>query len=87
VDITGENVMQIIPDYLNLARKAAVSLNNSAVALISRGFLREAMETLKDLVTIMKLASEPSTALCTIDEAGVEENESLWVLRLRRAQQ
>jgi hypothetical protein len=81
--------MLFTPEYSDPSRKAAISLNNSAVALISKGLLSEAMDTLKDSVVIMKLAAEASNpdGLCNMATSGVKETEPIWVTALHQAQQ
>jgi hypothetical protein len=43
---------------LNHHVKAAVSFNNYAVALLSKGFIPEAVDTLKDCLKILSIVSE-----------------------------
>jgi hypothetical protein len=72
--------------------KAAVSLNNNAVALLSRGFVREAMDTIKDAIKLLNIASEArcKTRDCEYPGFSVERlqnEENIRLVALQRAQQ
>jgi hypothetical protein len=73
--------MQTVATRFNPVHKAAVSLNNTAVALLSKGFFREAMVTLKDSLHLMKMASQ-------LEEKNLlsPEEEEMYLTSLHNAQ-
>lgn len=72
-------------NHFNIVHKAAISINNTAVALLSKGYVRESMITLKDSLHLMKMASQSREKNPTIDR-GDDEQEACTAA-LHRAQQ
>lgn len=66
----------------NLVHKAAISINNTAVTLLSKGFIRESMTTLKDSLHLMKMASQ-SREKYRLDH----EEEEAYMAAIHHAQQ
>jgi hypothetical protein len=72
--------------------KAAVSLNNNAVALLSKGFVREAMDTIKDAIKLLNIASEARCKSRDCEYPGfsierLQNEENILLAALQRSQQ
>lgn len=79
--IHGRSNDQMHTTQFHPARMAAVSINNIAVTLLSKGFAQEAMEILTNAVKLMKFVSgSPST------ENEAVKNDIDWIKDLRQAQ-